>query len=682
MDKAQNSLEKKGDGTKRAYSREEVEALRFVNLESQQKKWIEIYCGLAPIVAGEYDGLIACNHQQHIQINFDPRKQFGKKKKTPAVLGEDCFQVMNNETENMIPLDPSCGEDYSILEGECSEEDDSDDDYSSIQRPAFLVTGKPNFNSGPPQDGLEYLRRVRWEAAQIPKVKVSKLETSKLSKEQTVYMPKIPDIAKCPEHLLLLKQWEDAFIADFSELRLMSRPKPPSKALVPSSSKPNQLIVPPPLESITQSHSLEIVNRYQTLGNIHRPDYSSALASDPFASGHSVSVTPFPVNPIKPSRSEYTNSHVTNLFYKEPSHPKNQTINEIAKFHFGSGCHFTLLHPEKTLSYYKDILLHHHSILIKSIQDRTYAYKILYHSIYIHNIVSMAEWGNPNQLRGLPGHSIQYNYHDYVDAWFKIFLYQNENFSHSWFISFDQKFKSEIPTWFLRWWTHYGAISDILPIDLSKIINYFASVYPFTTYQQQFPLLLIFISKYKIPWIFKWHYGIDDNIIIRQHTVKWWVKFNVPRILEIVQEEFPPDQCAPTPALTKAQQNPTAAISQGSQPSLSPVNLGSPSSSGSKPKSKSKAVAAQPAQSKPKSKSKVKSKPISPPAQPKIKSRSISKSSKEDMIQLAHQLLNQAKTQSTDSDSSEEGSEHAHSSEESTNQCSGPEFQDAQDPFA
>ncbi|CAL5443158.1 unnamed protein product [Camellia sinensis] len=183
--------------------------------------------------------------------------------------------------------------------------------------------------------------------------------------------------------------------------------------------------------------------------------------------------------------------------------------------------------------------------------------------------------------------------------------------------------------------------------------------------------------------LFKWHYGIDDNIIIRQHTVKWWAKFNVPRILEIVQEEFPPDQCAPTPALAKAQQKLTAAITQRSQPSLPPVNLGSPSSSGSKPKSfksKSKAVAAQPALSKPKSKSKVKAKPISPPAQPKVKSKNKSKSSKEDMIQLAHQLLNQAKTQSTDSDSSEKGSEHAHSSEESTNQCSGPEFQDAQDP--
>ena len=201
----------------------------------------------------------------------------------------------------------------------------------------------------------------------------------------------------------------------------------------------------------------------------------------------------------------------------------------------------------------------------------------------------------------------------------------------------------------------------------------------------QFPLLLIFIAKYKIPWIFKWHYGIDDNIIIRQHTVKWWVKFNVPRILEIVQEEFPPDQYAPTPALAKAQQNPTAAITQGSQPSLPPVNLGSPSSSGSKPKSsksKPKAIAAQPVQPKPKSKSKVKAKPIPPPVRPKGKSKGKAQSSKEDMIQLAHQLLNQAKAQSTDSDSAEEGSEHAHSSEEATNQYSGPEFQDAQDPFA
>ena len=34
-------------------------------------------------------------------------------------------------------------------------------------------------------------------------------------------MPQIPNIAECPEHLLPLKQWEDVFLADFSELRLV-----------------------------------------------------------------------------------------------------------------------------------------------------------------------------------------------------------------------------------------------------------------------------------------------------------------------------------------------------------------------------------------------------------------------------------------------------------------------------
>ncbi|XP_021895433.1 uncharacterized protein LOC110812865 [Carica papaya] len=33
-------------------------------------------------------------------------------------------------------------------------------------------------------------------------------------------MPQIPEIAKCPEHLLPLKEWEDEFLSDFSELRL------------------------------------------------------------------------------------------------------------------------------------------------------------------------------------------------------------------------------------------------------------------------------------------------------------------------------------------------------------------------------------------------------------------------------------------------------------------------------
>ncbi|GAB2289742.1 hypothetical protein Dimus_024049 [Dionaea muscipula] len=40
-----------------------------------------------------------------------------------------------------------------VMDG-CSE---TDDDYECIKRPAFFVDGEPNFDSGPPEIGLEYL---------------------------------------------------------------------------------------------------------------------------------------------------------------------------------------------------------------------------------------------------------------------------------------------------------------------------------------------------------------------------------------------------------------------------------------------------------------------------------------------------------------------------------------------
>ena len=45
-----------------------------------------------------------------------------------------------------------------------------------------------------------------------------------------------------------------------------------------------------------------MINRYQVLGNIPKPSYTSALATDPFASA-SQAVTPYPPNPIKTARS-------------------------------------------------------------------------------------------------------------------------------------------------------------------------------------------------------------------------------------------------------------------------------------------------------------------------------------------------------------------------------------------
>ncbi|GER27872.1 survival of motor neuron protein-interacting protein [Striga asiatica] len=231
------------------YSRKEMEVLRFQGVEEQKKKWVEVYCGLGPLVQREYDELVKSEKTREedsfpsFDFDFDPRPQFQKSadlscSEIRQVLililipwsvfkfnrnnCEGCPQLLDNHSEDMITSDPSSclpisdeiG--FSALEGEYSEDDESDDDYSSIQRPAFLVTGEPDFDSGPPQDGLEYLRRVRWEADRIPKVKVVKVNKNK---EQSVYMPQIPDIMECPENILPLKQWENSFLADFSELR-------------------------------------------------------------------------------------------------------------------------------------------------------------------------------------------------------------------------------------------------------------------------------------------------------------------------------------------------------------------------------------------------------------------------------------------------------------------------------
>ncbi|KAF5735367.1 hypothetical protein HS088_TW15G00869 [Tripterygium wilfordii] len=225
--------QKDGNEIKRMHSREKMEALRFANIVEQHLVWRDIYTGLSPALVKEYDELARMKHQKNIHLNFNSGRHFGRKTEVPAFRREIGPQNMDNELknteedemENLNAWDPSStriieGEDAYNDDEEYTEDDDSDADYASIQRPAFLVEGEPDFDSGPPEHGLEYLRRVRWEAANIPKVKVAKLDRSKLSKGQSVYMPQIPDIANCAGHLLPSKHWEDSFLADFNNLRL------------------------------------------------------------------------------------------------------------------------------------------------------------------------------------------------------------------------------------------------------------------------------------------------------------------------------------------------------------------------------------------------------------------------------------------------------------------------------
>ncbi|KAF2300140.1 hypothetical protein GH714_009501 [Hevea brasiliensis] len=150
---AQNSGQKNGSQI-RKYSREEMETLRFVNIVEQRKLWRVICTGLGDAVVKEYNDLAGSRQQKNIHMNFDPRQHFADYiLESPAYNNRGDMSSENGDNEientdagkveNVNLLDPSCesigGEDAStFLEEGCSEEEDSDKDYASIQRPAFL----------------------------------------------------------------------------------------------------------------------------------------------------------------------------------------------------------------------------------------------------------------------------------------------------------------------------------------------------------------------------------------------------------------------------------------------------------------------------------------------------------------------------------------------------------------
>ncbi len=106
--------------------------------------------------------------------------------------------------------------------------------------------------------------------------------------------------------------------------------------------------------------------------------------------------------------------------------------------------------------------------------------------------------------------------------------------------------------WFLKWWSKYGAQTEIIPDvlqvlegpkkstkTLKESLEHFTKMYKCFEYNSNFPPILLFCAKFHVPQIFKWHYQIKDNILVRSHAVKWFDKFDRDRIIGFVYNEFP-----------------------------------------------------------------------------------------------------------------------------------------------
>jgi hypothetical protein len=245
-----------------------------------------------------------------------------------------------------------------------------------------------------------------------------------------------------------------------------------------------------------------LANRFAPFSSKYPVSYSSTLAApyDPFAD---VSQKPRVPGTAYNKPSAYMILPFSQyLFSIELEHSNVKSASELALSYLPHGFHWIPEHLLKSFAFYSNILTQTKSINIKPIFCQTSVpKKIIYHSVYLHKVISEKEWGgHPSSLRTLEGFKIPFSYYDYVDAWSKFFLYQTANMDHSWFINFDKEhFRGILPLWFSKWWSHFGLIPDVLPLCLIESFELFKTCFKVDTYGSKFPHILHFVKQYRLP---------------------------------------------------------------------------------------------------------------------------------------------------------------------------------------
>ena len=104
--------------------------------------------------------------------------------------------------------------------------DDDDDDDTGLRRQALAVDGLPDFDSGPPMDGSEYLRRVAYEARQMPNVMRAQVideraytSVTESASTHSVVRDDEADLAP-PIWATPQREWTRRTVGDFSDLRV------------------------------------------------------------------------------------------------------------------------------------------------------------------------------------------------------------------------------------------------------------------------------------------------------------------------------------------------------------------------------------------------------------------------------------------------------------------------------
>jgi hypothetical protein len=193
-----------------------------------------------------------------------------------------------------------------------------------------------------------------------------------------------------------------------------------------------------------------------------------------------------------------------NLIFVEPDFSHLRFPEAIARAYYPPHWHFLAIHPDKSIEFYRDVLLETKSIQINPIKCQRKPNKVIFHYLFIMKFISQKDRGMPPYaFKSLKNRRVQYSYHDYIEAWYKVLLHQNEIHSHSWFINFDRNFEGSIPLWFHRWWQVHGLVNEIISEEVQEAIRYFSTVKKLTQQEAQLPITLHFFAHYKVSWIVK-----------------------------------------------------------------------------------------------------------------------------------------------------------------------------------
>ncbi|KAL4197050.1 hypothetical protein AMTRI_Chr04g249300 [Amborella trichopoda] len=189
----------------------------------------------------------------------------------------------------------------------------------------------------------------------------------------------------------------------------------------------------------------------------------------------------------------------------------------------------------KTREWYEAILMETGSVsIVHFYQENTKIFA--YSKLQIKKLLSYEDWGcNPIQGKRLlnPGFQYKsYKYSEYIEAWHKVFAYQNPNNTHSWYIQFKFPILERFPSWFRHWFLIWGSSTQIMPDTFQALQTKFVE---YNTCNELDDYHLYFMAIYQIPWILKWEYSISENNthdytyipqLGKTVKVKWWDIFN------------------------------------------------------------------------------------------------------------------------------------------------------------